>query len=178
MVGNGVRVLIERALPGGAADPDMEAALGEFKRHYTAHCNERTRPYEGVLEALTALDEAGVKLALVSNKNDEAVQHLARQYFGSLLAAVVGGREGVPRKPAPDMPELALSAIRAQPERTLFVGDSDVDLATAQCVGMDCMLVSWGFRERAALAALNPLYLADDPSEIPALVLQADESDP
>lgn len=176
IVGNGVRKLIERVLPGGAADPAMEAALEEFKRYYTGHCNVRTHPYDGILEALTALREAGIRLAIVSNKNEEAVQRLAQHYFGTLVSAVVGGREGVPRKPSPDMPLLALSAIRAEPERTLFVGDSDVDLITAQSAGMDCMLVSWGFRERAALAALNPRYLADDPAEIPALVLQPDEA--
>ncbi len=176
-VGNGVRKLVERALPGGAASPDMEAALAEYKRYYTAHCNLRTHPYDGVLEALTALREAGVRLAIVSNKNEEAVQALARHYFGSLVTAAVGGRHGVPRKPAPDMPLRALEAVQSIPERTLFVGDSDVDLDTALQCGMDCMLVSWGFRPREALAALHARYLVDDPAEIPSLVLQPAESD-
>jgi len=174
-VGNGVRKLIERVLPGGASDPNMEAALAEFKRYYTQHCNVRTRPYEGVVEALAALDEAGVKLAIVSNKNDEAVKALARDYFGSLVSAAIGGREGVPRKPAPDMPLMALEAIGAIPEHTLFVGDSDVDLQTAANSGMDCMLVTWGFRDRELLAALNPRFLVEDAAEMPALILQASE---
>ena len=105
-VGNGVRKLIERVLPGGAQDADMESALAEFKRYYTAHCNVRTHPYDGVLEALAALSEAGLKLAIVSNKNDEAVKTLAHEYFGSLIDVAVGGRDGMPRKPAPDMPTL------------------------------------------------------------------------
>lgn len=174
-VGNGIRKLIERVLPQGAANPNMEAALAEFKRYYTQHCNVRTRPYEGVVEALAALDEAGVKLAIVSNKNDEAVKALARDYFGSLVSAAIGGREGVPRKPAPDMPLMALEAIGAIPERTLFVGDSDVDLQTAANSGMDCMLVTWGFRDRELLAALNPRFLVEDAAEMPALILQASE---
>ena len=175
-VGNGVRKLIERVLPGGAEDADMEAALAEFKRYYTAHCNVRTHPYDGVLEALAALSEAGLKLAIVSNKNDEAVKTLAHEYFGSLIDVAVGGRDGVPRKPAADMPLAALEAIGAIPEHTLFVGDSDVDLQTALNTGMDCMLVSWGFREREQLARLQSRFLVDDAAEMPALILQhADE---
>jgi len=176
-VGNGIRKLIERVLPGGAADPNMEAALIEFKRYYTEHCNVRTHPYEGVVDAMTALDEAGIKLAIVSNKNDEAVKALARDYFGSLVSAAIGGRDGVPRKPAPDMPLLALEAIGAIPERTLFVGDSDVDLQTATNSGMDCMLVSWGFRDKEALAALHPRFLVEDAAEMPALILQAPQDE-
>ena len=171
-VGNGVRKLVERALPGGANDPRMEAALAEFKRYYTAHCDVATRPYEGVVEVLAALREAGLRLAIVSNKNDEAVRALAHTFFGSLVAVAVGGRDGVPRKPAPQMPLAALEALGATPERTLFVGDSDVDLETAQSVGMDCMLVSWGFRDEEALAELAPRYLIRDPAEMPALILQ------
>ena len=170
-VGNGVRRLIERTLPGGAADPRMEEALAAFKHYYTEHCDVLTRPYEGVLEAVTALHEAGLKLAIVSNKNDEAVRALARTYFGSLVNVAIGGQEGMPRKPAPQMPQAALAALGAVPERTLFVGDSDVDLETAQNAGMDCMLVGWGFRDAKALAALRPRYLVADPAEMPALIL-------
>lgn len=171
-VGNGVRKLIERALPGGADDPNMEAALAAFKAYYTEHCDVHTRPYDGVLDTLAALHEAGLKLAIVSNKNDEAVRALSRTFFGSLVNVAVGGRDGVPRKPAPQMPLLALEALGAVPERTLFVGDSDVDMETAQNTGMDCMLVSWGFREAEALMRLAPRYLVSDPAEMPALILQ------
>ena len=177
-VGNGIARLMERVLPGGAADPKMAEALAAFQAYYTTHCDRHTRPYEGVLEALAALDEAGVKLGVVSNKNDEAVQVLARQHFGSLIHTAVGGREGVPKKPAPEMPLLALEALDATPERTLFVGDSDVDSETANHSGMDCMLVSWGFREREGLAALHPRYLVDDPAEMPAHILQAPLEEP
>jgi len=176
-VGNGIRKLIERVLPQGAANPNLETALAEFKRYYTGHCNVRTRPYEGVLDAMSALAEAGIQLAIVSNKNDEAVKALAREYFGSLVSVAVGGRDGVARKPAPAMPMLALETVGATPERALFVGDSDVDMQTALNTGMDCMLVSWGFRERDMLAALNPRFLVDDAAEIPALVLQGQDEE-
>ena len=177
MVGNGVRKLIERVLPGGAADADMEAALAEFRLYYTEHCNEQTRPYDGVPEAMAALREAGVKLGVVSNKNEAAVKALVAAYFGSLVTAVVGGSDAVPRKPAPMMPLLALEQLHAEPERTLYVGDSDVDAQTALNAGMECMLVTWGFRERALLTAQCPQYLADDAAEIPALVLQPLDDD-
>jgi len=172
-VGNGVRMLIERALPGGKHDPHMEAALAEFKTFYTNHCNLRTQPYEGILDAMSALDEAGVRLAIVSNKNDEAVKSLSREFFGSLVDVAIGGLEGIPPKPAPDMPLRALSALDAIPERTLYVGDSDIDMQTAINCGMDCMLVSWGFRSRESLASLKPQFLVDEPAEIPAHILQA-----
>lgn len=172
-VGNGVRKLIERVLPAGPADPDMEAALAEFKRYYTAHCNVRTRPYDGIPEALAALKEAGIKLAIVSNKNDAAVKSLADEYFGSLVSAAVGGSDAVPRKPAPNMPLSALEAIGAEPERALYVGDSDVDVQTALNAGMDCMLVTWGFRTPEQLEGQSTLFRVDDPAEIPPLVLQA-----
>ncbi len=175
-VGNGVRNLIARALPGGKEDARMEEALAAFKQYYTTHCISRTQPYEGVLEALTALHEAGIKLAIVSNKNDEAVKTLSREFFGSLVHTAVGGQHGTPRKPAPDMPLLALDALDASPARALFVGDSDVDFATAQNIGMDCMLVSWGFRDADALSQLGARFFVTDPAEIPALILQAQEA--
>jgi phosphoglycolate phosphatase len=177
-VGNGVRKLVERALPGGADDPNMENALAEFKGFYTAHCNLRTCPYEGVPEALAALHEAGLKLGVVSNKNDEAVRALCRIFFGSLVTVAVGGRDGMPRKPAPAMPLDALETLGATPERTLYVGDSGVDAETALNAGFDCMLVTWGFRDREELAGYDTRYRVDDPAEIPALVLQsADEGE-
>lgn len=176
-VGNGVRRLVERLLPGGAADPRMEAALAEFQSYYTAHCDVLTHPYEGAVEAMAALSEAGVKLAVVSNKNEEAVKALTRAYFGSLAAVAVGGRDGVPRKPAPDMPLAALAALGATPQRALFVGDSDVDLQTAQNAGMDCMLVGWGFRDPQALRALHPRFFVEDAAEMPALILQSAEEE-
>ena len=155
----------------------MEPALAEFRRYYTAHCNVHTHPYDGVPEMLAALQEAGIRLGIVSNKNDSAVQALAEAFFGSLVSVAVGGSDGVPRKPAPQMPLLALEALNATPERTLYVGDSDVDAQTALNTGMDCMLVSWGFRGRELLEAQHPLFLVDDAAEIPALVLQAASGD-
>ena len=176
-VGNGVRKLMERALPGGRQDARMEEALATFVQYYTAHCDRFTRPYDGVLDTLAALHEAGVKLAIVSNKNDEAVKALAREYFGSLVQVAIGGQDGVPRKPAPDMPLQALAALAAIPERTLYVGDSDVDFDTAQQTGMDCMLVGWGFRDGDALRCMGARFYVTDPAEIPALILQAEEAE-
>jgi phosphoglycolate phosphatase len=173
-VGNGVRKLIERVLPLGAADPGMESALTAFKQYYTEHCDEHTHPYEGIPEAMGALSEAGIRLGIVSNKNDAAVQALARAYFGSLVSAAVGGSDATPRKPAPDMPLAALSTLGVTPERTLYVGDSEVDVQTALNAGMDCMLVTWGFRTPEELAGLATDYRVSDPAEIPSLVLHSE----
>lgn len=177
-VGNGVRKLVERVLPGGAADPNMETALAEFKRYYTEHSNIRTHPYEGILEALTALREAGIRLGVVSNKNHEAVQVLTDQYFGSLVEVAIGGSDSVPRKPAPNMPLKALEALDSVPEHALYVGDSDVDVQTALNAGMDCMLVTWGFRNAAELEGLTTEYRVYDAAEIPVVILQTFAEEP
>ena len=176
-VGNGIRRLIERALPNGASDPRMEDALAAFTAYYTAHCNVKTAPYPGILDALNALHEAGVKLAIVSNKNDEAVKALAELYFGGLAEAAVGASDVVPRKPAPEMPRKALNELGADAEHALYVGDSDVDFDTARNADMDCMLVSWGFRDRELLESLHPTMLIDDAAEMPMAILCPDEED-
>ena len=150
-VGNGIRRLIERGVPEGTDAAACDRVQAVFMPYYSAHCADRTRPYPGVTELLRRLRAAGVRTAVVSNKADAAVQALVRQYFDGLFDAAVGERTGVRKKPAPDMTRAALEALGCGPEQAVYVGDSEVDLETAQNAGLPPVLVSWGFRDSAFL---------------------------
>ncbi|MGN0350887.1 MAG: HAD family hydrolase [Roseburia sp.] len=150
-VGNGVRLLIERAVPEGTAVSETDEIFADFKAHYALHCNDKTRPYDGVLEVMQQLKEAGYHLAIVSNKLDSAVKELSEIYFKGLVDVAIGERPGVARKPAADMVESALQELGAEKEHAVYVGDSDVDYATAVNSGLPCISVLWGFRDQEFL---------------------------
>lgn len=150
-VGNGIAKLIARILPGGAEDPRFEAAYQEFRVYYREHCMDQTKPYPGILPLLKGLKEDGYKTAIVSNKADFAVEKLSEVHFHGLIDASVGENGRMAKKPAPDMPRKALSEIGVSPERAVYVGDSDVDIRTAENAGLDCILVTWGFRDEEFL---------------------------
>lgn len=150
-VGNGIRKLIERAVPGGSEHPQYEEIFEAFRTHYGEHCMDHTEPYPDIEALLVWLKEAGCRTAIVSNKADFAVKKLNRVYFQDLNEVAIGEREGIRRKPAPDTVFQALNELGAERSRAVYVGDSDVDLETARNAGMDVILVSWGFRSREFL---------------------------
>lgn len=165
-VGNGIRILIERAVPAGT-DPDtVEAVFEEFRTYYAVHCNDKTAPYAGIPELLADFARAGVKMAIVSNKADFAVQDLARQYFGDVVPVAVGAREDMPKKPAPDMVEYALTQLGVAKADAVYVGDSEVDVITAKNTGMDCLSVSWGFRSVETLQDAGATRIIHTPQEL------------
>lgn len=171
-VGNGIRKLIERAVPAGTDASGIDKVLADFKTYYGAHCAEKTAPYTGILEMLAALREGGVRTALVSNKADFAVQALATQYFGDLFDMALG--EDVakrPAKPAPDMVYHVLEMLRATPAEAVYIGDSDVDVLTARNAGLSCIAVTWGFRDRACLQNAGATLFADNAKELQNLIL-------
>ena len=169
-VGNGARQLMRLMLPGGEENPRFDHILKEYGAYYQAHCQEKTRAYEGIPELLGALKEKGVKLAIVSNKGDGAVKELNRQYFAENIETAVGERPGIRRKPEPDSVLEALRILGSTRERALYVGDSEVDYDTAKNGKMACVLVSWGFRTREQLEALHPDYLIDRPEQLLTLL--------
>lgn len=147
IVGNGARVQMERSLPGREDDPPVEEVLVFYQEHYRKVCTQgKTRPYAGIPEALQELKKH-YALAIVSNKPDPAVKLLCQQYFPGIYA--LGVSEDCPRKPAPDMVKKTLAALGA--ESCLYVGDSEVDIATASNAGAPCLCVLWGFRDRDVL---------------------------
>lgn len=172
-VGNGIGLLITRALPAGAdADDDAYAlTLQAFKRHYALHNSEATAPYPGVHHLLQALKAKGVRTAVVSNKNDSNVKALCRRYFPGLIDEAVGDREGVRRKPEPDTVLEVMRAFSAAPEETLYVGDSDVDVLTAANAGVDCAAVLWGFRDEACLRGAGARELFGSPAQLEGWLL-------
>ncbi len=150
-VGNGIRNLIKRSLPEGAANEFADTVLADFRAHYALHCSDKTHPYAGMTALLGELREAGIKTALVSNKTDSAVQSLAVQYFDGLFDHVAGEKENVPRKPAPDPVNNALSSLGISRENAVYIGDSEVDVLTAKNAELPCICVLWGFRDEDLL---------------------------
>ena len=169
-VGNGIRNLMIRAVPGGEANPAFDKALEDFIRHYGAHSRDRTRPYDGILEMLDKLSAAGVKHAIVSNKIDFAVKALSRAYFGERMCAAIGDDPSRARKPAPDRVFAAMREMGVTAQETVYVGDSDVDVLTARNAGVPCVAVLWGFRDEACLRAAGAERLARTPDELREII--------
>ena len=161
-VGNGAANLISRAVEGRA---DEKAVLDTFKTYYNAHCQVKTRPYDGVLEALAQLGEK-YPMAIVSNKPDSAVKPLCEQYFPGIYS--LGERAGCPRKPAADMVFAAMKDIGV--ETCIYVGDSEVDIATAKNAGVECLSVLWGFRDKDVLIDAGGQYFCDDTAQLVEII--------
>lgn len=169
-VGNGVRKLMIRAVPDGEENPLFEQTFAAFKAYYGEHCLDHTLPYPGVLNVMKELKERGIKIAIVSNKLDSAVKDLDEKFFAEYTIAAIGEMEGVARKPAPDMVEKALRELGVAKSDAVYVGDSDVDIQTAQNSGLDCISVTWGFRDVPFLREHGAKTMIDKPQELLSLV--------
>ena len=146
MVGHGVRNLVQQALPVGADDAFIDSALADFKSYYQAHIDVHTRPYPGIPELLSALNAAGVKLAVASNKFQEGAEYLIRRFFpGIPFVAILGNRPGYPLKPDPEIVQEILRQADVAPEDALLVGDSPTDMRTAANGGIEALAVTWGY---------------------------------
>lgn len=165
-VGNGIRKLLERAIPDGLENSDYESIYKDFCVYYQNNCRNKTCPYEGIEELLLSLKEYGLSLGIVSNKNHNAVAQLKDTFFKETIKAAIGQSDDTRKKPAPDTLFEAMKILNAGKETTVYVGDSEVDKETADNAGIPCILVSWGFREREELAKLKPWKLADSPKQI------------
>ena len=167
-VGNGVRKLMERAVPDGTDNPLFEAAFATFRQHYMAHSLDTTRPYEGIPETLAALKARDCHLAVVSNKMMAATQTLCTHFFPDTIDVAIGEDEaaGICKKPAPDTVIAALKALGVGKEQAVYVGDSDVDVQTARNAGLPCISVLWGFRSRDFLQQNGAETFISTPSEL------------
>ena len=164
-VGNGVRRLMERAIPEGAANPAFEAAFATFRKYYMEHSLDTTRPYDGIPELIHELKKRGCRMAVVSNKMMAATQDLVHHFFPEIEVAI-GEDEaaGIRKKPAPDTVFFALKQLGEG--SAVYVGDSDVDLATARNSGLPCISVLWGFRDRDFLLAHGATTFVEQPLDI------------
>ena len=166
-VGNGVRVLMERAVPNGAANPALDATFATFRQHYMQHSLDTTRPYDGITELIRELKARGCQLAVVSNKMMAATQELVHHFFPEIEVAI-GEHEaaGIRKKPAPDTVFEALRQLGVGKEGAVYVGDSDVDLATARNSGLPCISVLWGFRDKPFLLEHGATTFVETPRQI------------
>lgn len=165
-VGNGVRNLMLRAVENGEDNPLFEKAFADFKKYYALHCKDKTVPYRGIIELLEVLQNRGIKMAIVSNKIDSAVKELNNFYFSEYTKTAIGEMEGVARKPAPDTALKALRELGVSADKAIYVGDSDVDIKTARNAGLDCVSVTWGFRDRDFLIENGATRLIDYPLQL------------
>ena len=164
-VGNGVRRLMERAVPEGVANPAFEAAFATFREYYMEHSLDTTRPYDGIPELIHELKERGCRMAVVSNKMMAATQELVHHFFPEIEVAIGEHEaEGIRKKPAPDTVFAAMKQLGQG--SAVYVGDSDVDLATARNSGLPCISVLWGFRDREFLLAHGATTFVEKPCEI------------
>ncbi len=169
-VGNGVRRMMELSVPGGTQNQLFSDAISLFKRHYGENCRNKTRPYSGIMELLQTLVERRYKTAVISNKYDAAVKELNDYYFSKYIPVAIGESSDIKRKPAADMLMLTLNRLSVIGEETIYIGDSEVDIETAKNAGVDCISVTWGFRDRDWLSAHGAGKIVDTPEEIVALL--------
>lgn len=165
-IGNGVRVLIRRAVPAGTTDDLYERTFKTFEDHYRKNSRNLTAPYEGIMELLNDLKAMGYRLAIVSNKIDFAVKDLRDEFFDGVIEVAIGDSPDTNNKPEPDMVFKALKMLDESADNAVYVGDTDVDLETAKNSGMECISVSWGFRSREELEGYNAKMIADVPEDI------------
>ncbi len=165
-VGNGLYNLVERAICPENKEEEIRKVLADLKAHYKVHCADKTKPYEGILPFLKELKDAGYKLAVVSNKADEAVQILCEKYFKGLFHLAVGEKENVRKKPAPDAVNRVLEILDTDRVNAIYIGDSEVDIQTAENAKMKAVLVSWGFREAEFLKKQGAENIVDSVEEL------------
>ncbi len=171
-VGNGARVLTIRAAGKELPDELIDEMLADFREYYRLHCADRTRPYAGIPTLLSALRECGVGTAVVSNKPDPATQALCERFFPQLFDFVTGERDGIARKPSADGVDTALRALGVSRNEAVYIGDSDVDIATAHNAGLPCLSVTWGFRDEAFLSERGADRLIRTVSELEQALLE------
>ena len=165
-VGNGIRRLMEQAVPETVSGDEFEQVFEQFKNYYTEHCQIKTCAYDGIMPLLEDLYEKGYVMAIVSNKNHAAVCELNDIYFKEYIKVAIGQKDGIRKKPAPDTVLQALKELGKEKETAIYVGDSEVDFATAENTGMDCVLVTWGFRTVEELAEFSPTVFINRPEEL------------
>ena len=171
-VGNGIRKLMIRSVPMGESNPEFEEMYRCFLEYYQKHCQVKTAAYPGIMKLLVSLQQKGIKMAIVSNKAHPAVEELNDIYFKDFISVAIGENEagGIKKKPAPDSVNHALELLGSKREEAIYVGDSEVDYATAENSGLPCVLCSWGFRERELLESLKPMAIIDKPEDLTKII--------
>ncbi len=166
MVGNGVTVLMERAIPGGRSFAEFDNCLKDFKAHYEIHKKDFTKPFPGIMDFLKDAYDSGYQMAVVSNKFDLAVKGLCQDFFSPYITTAIGESAETAPKPAPDTVLAAMRELRASASQCVYIGDSDVDIITAKNAGIPCISVSWGFRSRQFLQEHGAAVIVNNIQEL------------
>lgn len=169
-IGNGVKKLMQRAMPKDVSQAEFDRCFLSFREHYLSHMNDRTRAFDGILPLLGTLRARGIKAAVVSNKLQAGVAGLCDTYFSGCIDCSVGVTEESERKPNPVNVLRAMKTLGVSPAETLCVGDSEVDVQTAANAGLRCVGVTWGYRDRETLLQAGAWKLIDTPQELTALL--------
>lgn len=165
-VGNGVRKLMERAIPYGDRNELFQKTYTDFRDHYLIHNLDHTSPYSGIINMLKSLKDDGCNIAVVSNKFYAATQELVNHFFGDYVSVAIGERDNIRKKPSPDTVFEALRQLNVEKDGAVYIGDSDVDVMTAKNCGMPCISVLWGFRDKKFLIEHGANVFVEKPSEI------------
>ncbi len=165
-VGNGVRKLMERAIPDGNRNELFQKTYTDFRDHYLIHNLDHTSPYNGIINMLKSLKDDGCNIAVVSNKFYAATQELVNHFFGDYVSVAIGERDNIRKKPSPDTVFEALRQLNVEKDGAVYIGDSDVDVMTAKNCGMPCISVLWGFRDKKFLIEHGANVFVEKPSEI------------
>lgn len=165
-IGNGIRMLIKRAAPQDISVEDYEKTLAVFTAYYLDHIADFTKPYDGIAEVIKTLKSKGCKVAVVSNKADEAAKKVVKDYFGDIFDMVVGKMDRFPSKPEPDSVLYVIETLGADKDKCIYSGDSEVDVQTAHNAGLPCVGVTWGNRDVSELIVAGAEYIAEKPNEI------------
>ncbi len=165
-IGNGIKVLIKRAVPRGTSEEDYAEALEIFTKNYLEHIADYTKPYDGIIDVINELKKKGCKTAVVSNKAHFAAQAVVKDFFGDIFDAVTGKMDEFPAKPEPDSLLYTIKTLGAEKEKCIYIGDSDVDVLTAHNAGLECIGVTWGNRDEDVLLASGAEYIARKPEDI------------
>lgn len=167
-LGRGVRFLIEQSVPDGLSDAEISKVEEDFLKYYKVHSMDNTRPYDGIVELIKEVRASGIKTAVVSNKIDSAVKELCANFFEGAFDVAYGERIGIPRKPDPKPINAIIDEFGLSKNEVVYIGDSEVDLLTANNAKIDHIIVTWGFRDRAFLEQNGAKNLVESMEELKA----------
>jgi phosphoglycolate phosphatase len=165
-VGNGIRVLIQKAVPEDCDPSVVDSVFTTFQNHYMHHSMDNTRMYDGIEHLLEELKRRNYNIAIASNKIDAAVQDLSDRFFKSYVTYAVGEGNGLNRKPSPDLLLACIKQTECRLDEVIYVGDSEVDIETAHNAQIPVVSVTWGFRDKDTLRELHPDYIINTPLEL------------
>lgn len=170
-VGNGVKRLIYLSVPENTPDEISEECLAVFKEYYAANSLVETRPYDGIIDILKMLKKNNIKTAVVTNKMHSAAADIVEFFFGNLIDATVGQIDGIAQKPQPDGIYKALEILGVSKEKSVYIGDSEVDCITAKNADIPCIGVTWGFRSKEVLLENGADFIAETAAELNNLLV-------